>query len=97
MRDSGVYKPLALQDRVTVAAPVSLAQAEAFLAYMRKRHSVRDFSPEPVAEAVIAAAVAAAGTAPSGANHQPWHFVAVGDLAVIAEIRAAAEAEKRAF
>jgi iodotyrosine deiodinase len=44
---------------------------------MRKRHSVRRYSAQPVPEAVIAACIAAAGTAPSGANHQPWHFAAI--------------------
>ncbi len=96
-RDKVVYEPLALPDRVTLEPAASLQQAQAFLAYMRKRHSVRDFSAAPVAEAVIAAAVAAAGTAPSGANHQPWHFAAICEPAVKAEIRAAAEAEEQAF
>jgi iodotyrosine deiodinase len=50
-----------------------------------------------VPEAVIATAVAAAGTAPSGANHQPWHFVAIADPALKAQVRAAAEEEERAF
>ena len=91
------YQPLPLPDRVQLDDARSLAAAEAFLAYMRKRHSVRDYSTRPVPEAVIAACIAAAGTAPSGANHQPWHFVAIGDPAMKARIREGAEEEERAF
>jgi iodotyrosine deiodinase len=64
---------------------------------MQARRSVRDFDPRPVPRAVIAAAIAAAGTAPSGANQQPWHFVAVADPDVKRRIREAAEAEEREF
>ena len=91
------YRPLPLPDRVALPPDESLKAAEAYRDYMKKRHTVRDFAPEPVAREVIAACVAAAGLAPSGANHQPWHFVAVGDPGLKAKIRAAAEAEERAF
>src|SRR5688572_9074310 len=62
---------------------------------MRTRRSVRQFSCEPVPFELVANAVAAAGTAPSGANQQPWTFVAVSDPQVKREIRLAAEAEER--
>jgi nitroreductase len=91
------YQPLPLPDRVQLEPAESLAAAEQFLAYMRRRHSVRDFSTRPVPEAVIAACIAAAGTAPSGANHQPWHFVAISDPAMKVRIREGAEEEERAF
>lgn len=91
------YEALALPDRVQVPPGQALAQAEAFRDYMAKRHSVRDFAPDPVPEAVIAACIATAGGAPSGANHQPWHFAAIADPAMKAQIRAAAEEEERAF
>lgn len=92
------YEALPLPDRVQRPPEESLAAAEAFLAYMRKRHSVRDYdASRPVPEAVITACIAAAGTAPSGANHQPWHFVAIADAAMKARIRAAAEEEERSF
>ena len=91
------YEALALPDRVQVQPDRALAQAEAFRDYMAKRHSVRDFAPDPVPEAVIAACIATAGGAPSGANHQPWHFAAIADPAMKAQIRAAAEEEERAF
>ena len=91
------YQPMPLPDRVQLDPAESLAATEAFLGYMRKRHSVRQFSTREVPEAVIAACIAAAGTAPSGANHQPWHFAAIANPAMKARIRAAAEEEERAF
>lgn len=91
------YQALPLPDRVQRPDDEAQAAAEGFLAYMRKRHSVRDYSSRPVPEAVIAACIAAAGTAPSGANHQPWHFVAISDPAMKARIREGAEEEERAF
>lgn len=91
------YDPLPLPDRVQLPAAQSLAAAQAFRDYMRKRHSVRDYAATPVAQEVIEACVAAAGSAPSGANRQPWHFVAISDPTLKARIRAAAEAEERAF
>jgi nitroreductase len=91
------YEPLPLPDRVALSPEAALKAAEAFRDYMKKRHTVRDFSPAPVSEAVIAAAIATAGGAPSGANHQPWHFTAIANPALKARIREAAEEEERAF
>ncbi len=73
------------------------ARASDFLALMRRRRTVRDFSDRTVPRAVIEAAVATAGTAPSGANQQPWTFACISAPAVKAKIRAAAEAEEKAF
>ncbi|MBL8135827.1 MAG: nitroreductase family protein [Acidobacteria bacterium] len=80
-------------------APESLARAEAFAARAARRRTVRDFSPEPVPRVLIEHAIAAAGSAPSGANQQPWHFVAVGreDADLRRRLRAAAEDEEREF
>jgi len=72
-------------------------RASGFYADMRRRRSVRDFSDRPVPRGIIEDCLRAAGTAPSGANQQPWHFVVVGDPALKREIREAAEAEERAF
>ncbi|MBA4352237.1 MAG: nitroreductase family protein, partial [Rhodobacter sp.] len=91
------YQPLPLPDRVQKPDDQALADAQAFLAYMKKRHSVRHFSTRPVAEDIITTCIATAGTAPSGANHQPWHFVAIADPALKARIREGAEEEERAF
>ena len=64
---------------------------------MRQRRTVRDFSDRPVPREVIDNALRTAGTAPSGANMQPWHFVVVSDPGIKREIRIAAEAEEREF
>jgi iodotyrosine deiodinase len=73
------------------------ARARAFAADMHRRRTVRDFSDRPVPRAVIEDCVRTAGSAPSGANQQPWHFVAVSDAATKRRIRVAAESEEREF
>jgi len=74
-----------------------LARAQAFADTMSRRRTVRDFAPTPVPREVIEACLRAAGSAPSGANQQPWSFVAVSDPALKHRIRVAAEAEEREF
>ncbi|MBM3623361.1 MAG: nitroreductase family protein [Alphaproteobacteria bacterium] len=74
-----------------------LPRARAFADDLTRRRTVRDFSDRPVDRAIVEAAIDAARHAPSGANHQPWHFVAVADPAVKARIREAAEVEEKAF
>jgi iodotyrosine deiodinase len=74
-----------------------LGEAEAFLARMKERHTVREFSDRPVDRAVIQAAIATAGLAPSGANHQPWHFCAIGSDDKKRVLRELAEKEEREF
>ena len=73
------------------------ARAAAFYEEMRRRRSVREFSPRPIPEGVVEACLRTAGTAPSGANRQPWHFVVVRDPERKRRIREAAEEEERAF
>ncbi|MGE0104175.1 MAG: nitroreductase family protein [Blastocatellales bacterium] len=70
-------------------------RARDFHELMRRRRTVRDFSPEPVPREIIDLAVQTAGTAPSGANQQPWRFVIVGDAGIKKKIRLAAEEEER--
>ncbi|MDT8322680.1 MAG: nitroreductase family protein [Bacteroidota bacterium] len=70
-------------------------EALRFFACMRTRRSVRAFSPEPVPFEVIETCVRTAGTAPSGANQQPWRFVVVSDPSIKRSIRLAAEEEER--
>lgn len=70
-------------------------RSDQFLARMRLRRTVRDFSTEPVPFELIENAIATAATAPSGANQQPWTFVVVSSPAVKREIRLAAEAEEK--
>lgn len=72
-------------------------RASEFLETMQQRRTVRDFSSRAVPRDIIETALAAAGTAPSGANLQPWHFVVVSDAATKHRIRMAAEAEEREF
>ena len=91
------YQALPLPDRVQLDEAGGQARVVDFLAFLRKRHSVRDYSTKPVPESVIEACIAAAGTAPSGANHQPWHFVVISDPAMKARIREGAEEEERTF
>lgn len=74
-----------------------MANAEEFFELMQMRRTVRDFSSEPVDPEIIRLAVRAAATAPSGANQQPWSFVAIGDPEIKRRIRLAAEEEERAF
>ena len=64
---------------------------------MRRRRTVRDFSDRAVPREVIEHALLTAGSAPSGAHRQPWHFVVVTDPARKAQIRKAAEQEEREF
>jgi len=86
-----------LQGLEPLAEAEMLRRAQDFHALMQRRRTVRDFDPRPVPREVIEACIAAAGTAPSGANQQPWHFVAVSDPDVKRRIRLAAEAEEREF
>jgi len=74
-----------------------LTRARAFYERMRTRRSVRAFSDRPVPREVIETCLLAAGTAPNGANLQPWHFAVVTDAHVKRRIREEAEREERAF
>lgn len=86
-------------DHRRLPAAESFARAQAFAASLARRRTVRDFSADPVSRAVVEQCLAAAGSAPSGANQQPWHFVAVGaeDGQLRRRLREAAEAEEREF
>ena len=75
--------------------PEMLARAEAHLAHLDRRRSVRMFSPDAVPRRLIELAIQSASTAPSGAHKQPWTFVATGDPAIKAAVREAAEEEER--
>jgi nitroreductase len=89
--DALPYALAALDDEKAVS------RARALAARLRGRRTCRDFSDEPVPRAVIEAAIDAAGSAPSGANHQPWHFAVIGSPERKRAIREAAEAEERRF
>ncbi|MEP1328875.1 nitroreductase family protein [Pseudophaeobacter sp.] len=91
------YAPLPLPDRTDYAPAEMQSHADEFLAHMQRRHTVRDFTDQSVARSVIESCIRCAGSAPSGANHQPWHFVAIANPALKQQIRAEAEEEERRF
>ncbi len=68
-----------------------------FYADLQRRRTVREFSDQPVPPEIIGNCLLAAGTAPNGANLQPWHFVVVSDPTIKTQIREAAEEEEKAF
>ena len=72
-------------------------RAASFYEEVRRRRTVREFSDRPVPREVIEHCLRAAGTAPNGANLQPWHFVVVGDPEIKRKIRVGAEDEEREF
>jgi iodotyrosine deiodinase len=84
-------------NRTTKSAQEVLALSKQFYAELSTRRSVRFFSDKPVDKAVIENVIRAAGSAPSGANKQPWHFVAISNQDTKRKIREAAEVEERAF
>ena len=70
------------------------SRARGFYEEMNRRRTTRHFSTEPVPRELIELAIRTGGTAPSGAHHQPWRFVAIDDAALKQEIRDAAEVEE---
>ena len=74
-----------------------IQRSEQFLETMRSRRTVRDYSSRKIPRIVIENAIRTAGTAPSGANMQPWHFVLVTKQDTRHRIRKAAEIEEREF
>ena len=91
------FNPLPLPERASLTDDQMMAEARSFFEEMKTRHTVRDFTDRPVPQEVIADCIRTAGRAPSGANHQPWHFVAIRDPAIKAQIRKAAEEEEVEF
>ena len=91
------YPKLPYPDLPELTDEQRIARARAAYEQLRTRRTCRFFSDRPVPREVIEAAVLAAGTAPSGANHQPWHFAVVSSADKRREIRLAAEEEERAF
>jgi nitroreductase len=92
------FTPLSsLGDFVEQDAETMRSRSRAFFEELRRRHTVRNFRADPIPLEVIENCIAAAGRAPSGANHQPWHFVVVSDPVTKRALRLAAEEEERAF
>ncbi|MFW8636925.1 nitroreductase family protein [Cribrihabitans pelagius] len=91
------YDPIPLPHRADYTDAEMQAKATEFLAHMKNRCSIRDFSDRPVPRDVIENCIRTAGTAPSGANHQPWFFAAIANTELKARIRAEAEEEEKKF
>lgn len=91
------YQPVPLPDWQHLTNSEMRARAADYLEDVKRRHSVRAFKDTAVPRDIIETCIRAAGTAPSGANHQPWHFVCVSDAQVKRKIRIAAEHEEEAF
>lgn len=81
----------------TLSDDQRIAAARAFREDIASRRTCRMFTDAPVPREVIEEAILAAGTAPSGANHQPWHFAAISSADVKHRLRVAAEEEEKAF
>jgi iodotyrosine deiodinase len=89
------FKPYS--DYIEYSGEEMHSRAESFYREIKRRRTVRAFSDRPVDRAVIEHCLLAAGTAPSGANMQPWHFVVIADPEIKRKIRSAAETEEYEF
>jgi len=91
------YEPIALPNAPDYSAAEMQHRVDAYYDLVRQRRTVREYSDRPVARSVIETAVRAAGTAPNGANHQPWYFACVRDADIKHRIRVAAEDAEESF
>ena len=96
-KDKMSYQALPLPDRIELDDEEMQKAVDAYYDLMKKRHTVRDYSTRPVARSVIESCIRTAGSAPSGANHQPWHFVAISNPDFKKRVRQAAEEEEKKF
>lgn len=86
-----------LSDYIEYPVEEMLSRSKEFYVDIKRRHTVRSFSDRPVPQEIIENCIKAATTAPSGANHQPWHFVAVSSADIKKQIREQAEGHERSF
>lgn len=91
------YEPIPLPHRFDYSDEEMLARSRDFYAQMQQRHTCRFFSDRPVPREIITECLKTAGTAPSGANRQPWHFALVESEKARLRIRSAAEQEEQSF
>lgn len=91
------HERIPLQDYLEYPAAEMAARSQQFYAEIRRRHTVRQFSDRPVSQEVIENCLRVAGTAPNGANHQPWFFSVIGSPPMKKRLREQAEAEERNF
>ena len=95
MNEKYVFHPL--QFETDYSESEMLQRATSFYDQIRQRRTVRDYSDKPVPREIIDKCILAAGTAPNGANLQPWHFAVVSSPEIKSKIREAAEEEEREF
>ncbi|WP_076540708.1 nitroreductase family protein [Shewanella sp. UCD-KL21] len=88
---------LPLTDFIEYSQADMIKRAQQNYQEVKRRHSIRKFSDRAVPQDIIEQCILAAGTAPNGANHQPWHFVAISNPEIKAQIRQQAEAIEQAF
>lgn len=86
-----------LTDYIEYPSEQMLARSEQFYDDIKRRHSIRKFSDRDVDRRIIENCIKAAGTAPNGANHQPWHFVAIQSPEVKKQVREQAELHEQGF
>ena len=91
------YEKIPVPDKVSLSDEKMKISINNFSDFMLKRHTIRDFSERQVDIEIIKKAILVAGSAPSGANHQPWHFTAISNPVVKRKIRKAAEIEEEKF
>ena len=97
MSDAADYPFIPLSEYEEYSVEEMRERLASFYADVSRRRTVREFSSRPVPRDIIENAVRAAGTAPSGANLQPWHFVVIAGAETKKRIRIAAEAEEKEF
>lgn len=86
-----------LDDYIEYPPAEMLERSANFFNNIKRRHSIRQFSSRPVSQAIIENCIKAAGTAPNGANHQPWHFVAIHSADIKKQVREQAERHEQGF
>lgn len=91
------HKQHPLSDFIEYPQEQMRARSLAFYEDIKRRHSIRKFSDRPVSQDIIENCIKAAGTAPNGANHQPWHFAAIQSADVKRQVREQAEAHEQRF
>lgn len=91
------HDSIAFSDLPPYAENERIQRARAFYDAIKSRRTCRDFTDKPISREIIEAALLAAGSAPSGANHQPWHFAVITSADRKRALREAAEAEEREF
>lgn len=92
-----IHNASPLDDFIEYPATEMLMRSEQFYADIKRRHSIRQFSDRPVSKTIIENCIKAAGTAPNGANQQPWHFVAIHSPQIKRQVREQAETHETGF